>query len=208
MNKEKKVYSVGYKEDVKDFIYGAVMVDDPHEADIIVFWGGTDISSLLYGEQPHKHAQKAHMQRDLMEIGYYTQFPNALKLGVCRGGQLLTALNGGQLIQHVTNHLKNHKVIFNGKEMTVSSAHHQMMYPFDLLQEDYQLLAYSRGISGTYEFNDEDILDWGDEEFLEPEIIWYPKTRSLAIQGHPEWMHPQDDFIVELNDLLNSLMYD
>ena len=28
----------------------------------------------------------------------------------------------------------------------------------------------------------------------EPEIVWYPKTKGLCIQGHPEYMKPTTYF--------------
>jgi hypothetical protein len=28
-----------------------------------------------------------------------------------------------------------------------------------------------------------------------PEVVYFPETNCLAIQGHPEWMYPQDEFV-------------
>lgn len=103
--------------------------------------------------------------------------------------QYLTVLNGGKLIQHVNNHRNsNHTIEFKrGVVLNVSSDHHQMMYPYDLKPENYELIAYAQKyLSDIYLNGNNENIQLPDN-FLEPEIIYYPKTNSLCIQPHPEW---------------------
>lgn len=72
--------------------------------------------------------------------------------------------------------------------MKSSSTHHQMMFPFNI---NHHLLAWAVDRAEVY-------CDYGKklpikEGFhrnvkwqVEPEIVWFPDTRSLSIQGHPE----------------------
>ena len=64
-----------------------------------------------------------------------------------------------------------------------------MIYPFDLNEKDYELIAYSEYFqSNTYLNGDNEEIELSNN-FLEPEIVYYKKTNALCIQGHPEWSH-------------------
>lgn len=84
----------------------------------------------------------------------------------------------------------------------ITSLHHQMVNPGEV---KHKLIAYSQyPRSVTY-------LDGDDKEielehgFLEPEIVWFPKTKSLGIQGHPEMT--QSGLLHEyLNKLVNEYL--
>lgn len=121
-----------------------------------------------------------------------------LIVGICRGAQLGCALSGGILVQHTTGHGHSHRITtIDGETFIASSLHHQMMYPFDV---EHKLLAWStRPQSEEYRGISED--EWKkwprkvydelkSEDIIEPEIVWFPKTKCLAIQGHPEMMAP------------------
>lgn len=184
--------------------------DTYKKVDLIVFTGGADLSPSYYGE---KTGSKTHVnpKRDSIEfdtaVHYaYTKTP---KLGICRGAQLLTVANGGKLIQHVNNHTTSHDISIdtfhvpnltnedyesgrineyeNSLTLSITSTHHQMMYPYKLRKNKYELIAWS-----TY-FLSDTYLNGKDEEidlpsyFLEPEIVYYDAYKSLCIQGHPEF---------------------
>lgn len=170
---------------------------------MIVFTGGEDVDPSLYGQQKNIKTY-SNINRDLKEVEIFNMFRHSkiLKVGICRGGQFLTVMNGGTLIQHVNNHNVKHIVessedlakITNKKRMfhpffEVTSSHHQMFNPYNLKEDvDFILLAWSEYFqSDVYEGekNNENISL--PSNFLEPEIVYYPKTNSLAIQGHPEW---------------------
>ncbi len=203
------MYVIGYRKSYFDpFSHTCELVDRMEDADIILFTGGADVSPFVYGCTKHDLTYYSY-ERDRFEINEYKrsfELPNVkLRLGVCRGLQLLTALNGGLLIQDVTNHAgQNHSMINkNGEEYWITSLHHQMGYPFNLPEEDYEILYWSSTLrSGHY---------WGDKIDAnkitkEPEVIWFPKTKSLGIQGHPEMMPHEDETVIMLNKLLISLL--
>jgi anthranilate/para-aminobenzoate synthase component II len=189
-----------------DQIYPNSVMVKPEEIkdvkpDALVIWGGADISPSIYGDSvADMCGASSHLSyRDKLEVDACKQ---AIDLGipvigVCRGAQLVCALSGGRLIQHVDSHAGGMHDIdtYDGKTVRTSSVHHQMMYPFDV---DHTMIAWSsenrskRYIIGTNE-NDPEM-----EGRVEPEIVWFPRTRSLGIQGHPEFhSHPDKDLFVQ-----------
>jgi GMP synthase-like glutamine amidotransferase len=174
--------------------------------DLILFTGGEDVSPSFYNEKLGKYTS-VNAKRDSLEEVVYNQFSKTPKLGICRGGQFLTVMNKGKLIQHVENHNSDHNITFipsankaldfenSSTTIPITSSHHQMMYPFDLNEDSYIIYGYS-------EYNRSPIYLNGDNKnikipvsFVEPEIIYYPKTKSLCIQGHPEWMNFEEKFV-------------
>lgn len=189
--KKIKIFVVGTDNKCGDWIPGCEIVYTLHNADLIVYRGGTDVNPALYGQKPHPKTDKSDHSRDMKEINV---FEDALKegipmLGICRGAQFLTVMNGGELIQNVNSHHGVHQIkTVEGKEVGITSSHHQMMYPFNMDNEKYKILAWTKkGKSTCYQATDYDDKVELTEDFVEPEVVWYPKTRSLAIQGHPEW---------------------
>jgi hypothetical protein len=45
------------------------------------------------------------------------------------------------------------------------------------------------------------------EKHPEPEIVYFPQTRFLAIQGHPEWMSAQPGFRKLCVDLVREYLF-
>lgn len=164
-------------------------VKNPQDIDLVLFTGGEDVNPTYYFEKTGKYTS-FNETRDRKELEVFEKFRNnSFLLGVCRGSQFLTVLSGGKLIQHVEGHCKDHSILVNGQRYQITSSHHQMLYPFDLNKNSYELIAHSEYFqSKTYlNGNDEEIeLPKG---FLEPEIIYYNYTNALCIQGHPEWSH-------------------
>ena len=188
------------KQDISNSISGV---------DAVVFWGGTDIHPSLYGERIGKHTQQkasGPMQRDVFEwkAMNYCKLNNIPMIGVCRGAQLMTAFVGGSLIQHVNGHHSPHDMITNdGRIIHTTSCHHQMMYPFDV---EHQLLAWSSdNYSSTYLNGENKSVDDMFEK-VEPEVVYYPQVRGLAIQGHPEWTKPGDEFAEYVLEMVENLL--
>ena len=158
--------------------------------DLVLFSGGEDVDPGIYNENIGKRTH-INKSRDKKEMDTFYKFQNhSFMLGVCRGSQMLTVLNGGKLIQHVEGHCKDHDIILNkGLRYKITSSHHQMLYPFNLNEKDYELIAYSEYFqSNTYlNGNNEEIVL--PKNFLEPEIVYYKHSDALCIQGHPEWSH-------------------
>lgn len=182
------VYVVGYDKEITSMFYdkGYGITTTQKQADIICFKGGWDIDPSLYNQKRNKEARvSVSFEDDRRDIAAWkmSEHPQ-IKVGICRGGQFLNVMNGGKLYQHVSGHSSTHSMIdtLKGREIRVSSSHHQMMIP----TQSGEVLAYSEGIG--YSFMDEKATVERPE--IEPEVVWYQGTRSLCYQGHPEWDMP------------------
>ena len=165
-------------------------VKNPKDIDLVLFTGGEDVNPANYGESVGKHTG-INQKRDQKEMDTFYRFKgNSFLLGICRGSQLLTVLNNGRLIQHVEGHCRDHSILVRGGlRYNITSSHHQMLYPFNLNEKDYELIAYSEYFqSKTYLNGNNEEIELS-KDFLEPEIVYYKNTDSLCIQGHPEWNH-------------------
>ena len=165
-------------------------VKNPKDIDLVLFTGGEDVNPAHYNENIGKYTH-INSNRDKKEIDTFYRFKGkSFLLGICRGSQLLTMLSSGRLIQHVEGHCRDHSMVLNNSlKYNITSSHHQMIYPFDLNEKDYELIAYSEYFqSNTYLNGDNEEIELSNN-FLEPEIVYYKKTNALCIQGHPEWNH-------------------
>lgn len=153
--------------------------------DALVIWGGADISPSLYKEPPITGSgPEDPSRRDVIEWTAVSEAikQNILIIGVCRGAQLLCAHAGGSLIQDVSGHTNTEHFVdtYGGTLLKVSSDHHQMMYPFKVKHE---MLAWcSKPLSTEYKSG---VAKPTPE--VEPEVVYFPEIKGLAIQCHPEW---------------------
>lgn len=174
------------------------------EADLVVFTGGEDVHPDFYG-QPQHPLTSANYARDRYEMAEFTEAQKLGKhiIGICRGSQFLCVANGGWLVQHQQNPLFVHKIkTFDGKEIDITSTHHQAAYPFNLPKESYQILGWTENISKYHEDGNGDELD----PPVECEIVYYPKGQCLGIQGHPEMLNLAHPTITYLRGLLDCFM--
>ena len=158
------------------------------EADLVLFTGGEDVTPEIYGERQHPKTWP-NPNRDRHETKLYKE---ALELGIpmagiCRGGQFLNVMNGGKMWQNVNNHLGRHNAFVGGYigNIVVSSTHHQMMRPnleaphLVLMTANLATIKENCGKTGIvvrhFTKNDEDV-----------ESVFYPETRCLSYQPHPE----------------------
>lgn len=176
---------------------GFTIVDTPEECDIIVFNGGEDLHPKLYGQTvlPKAGLWLATDDRDDIELKGYERAKDKFKFGICRGGQLLTVMNGGKLWQDVDGHNRGHHMIDikSGRSVYTSSVHHQMFMP----GPDCEIIAVARVAESKYGIvngTDRPLLwrrsDWVGEPTMyddDVEVCYYPKDRALCIQGHPEY---------------------
>jgi putative glutamine amidotransferase len=175
-------------------------IDDGIDIDALVIWGGEDIHPSLYNERASRfmHSGDAPSRRDRIESeACRAAIRRGIPLiGVCRGAQLVCALAGGRLIQHVEGHGRNHLVTtHDGHQFITTSVHHQMMYPYDV---EHTLIGWAQDHRSKIHINQDSINDplMADKE--EPEIVWFPKIKALAIQGHPEFVsNPQTSPFVQ-----------
>lgn len=182
------------------------------KVDGLVIWGGADISPSIYGEPvgPRTGAGHEPSFRDRTEMAAVDA---AIKvgiplIGVCRGAQLICAMSGGKLVQDVQGHMGIHPMrTSDGRTIITTSVHHQMMYPYNLPDEDYDLIAWSappRSLS-YIGVDRVPMLDFNGS-VLEPEVVYFHKTNALCIQGHPEFTDPDDPFVLYCNDLIREYL--
>lgn len=134
------------------------------------------------------------------------------------------------------SHMNEHKVfryttediddpdskIMETHEYTVSSLHHQMMKPSKkgiilghAVRDDYgshslctvkyhgQTLGQHRGPSTVYVPREG---AW-EEDLIDPEMIYYPETRSLCVQGRPEFSNKRlDEFRQDLHRMIQEII--
>lgn len=170
---------------------GMIAVNDVAKADIIVFNGGRDIGTEMYGETPVARGVPFEMgERDRHEKRIFESNPQTFKLGICRGAQLLNVLNGGHLFQDVNHHHSSHPIVDleTGEVYEATSTHHQMMRP-----DPARSVVIAVASQSTQKFC-EAVTYLVTKDKLPPlsegndvEIAWYPHGRSLCIQGHPEY---------------------
>jgi hypothetical protein len=175
--------------------------------DIAIVDGTKDVCAEYYSEIPGKYTNSdSEQDRKDYNVFYYAKNSGALLIGLEKGAHLATVRAGGSLIQHVENHKKPHKILMDycGMKCTVASNHHQLMYPYELGENQYEILAHS------YYFMSETYLNGRNEEkeldkkFLEPEIVYYNNISALAIQGHPCKTGSSDSYQSLLRDLVHS----
>lgn len=167
-------------------IYEANKTEKP---DLIVFCGGEDVNPSLYGEKAHPKT-KFNFNRDVRETSVFERHPNVPKVGICRGAQFLNVCSGGALWQHVEGHCNTgncHPIVdllWTRQDIMVSSFHHQVMIP----GEDAYVLAAAEAVGQ----NHESMNPSQKPTEYDAEVVWYPKTRSLCFQPHPEGYQPKD----------------
>jgi hypothetical protein len=217
-----KIYSALYNtfQPLKSFYPGAEFIhagpDTPLEAPgILVIWGGSDIHPALYHkENVASHVGGSPSIRDQAEAKLFAKAVEAglVIFGVCRGAQLGCALSGGILVQDVSGHGHDHRMTtISGETIVTSSLHHQMMYPWDI---PHRLLAWSSMPQSVIYvgLTEGEMEKWPKREYdggehvapIEPEVVWFPQTKCLATQGHPEFMHPTTPYNLYMKKLLDE----
>ncbi len=162
------------------------------QGDVLVVWGGQDIPPEYYGRSRSwlSGASMRPNHRDQVEwsMMHRAKELNIPIIGVCRGAQMLCALAGGYLMQHVTHHAgPDHTIVTpTGEQFWVNSLHHQMMVPANTTHEILGEVAPNALRSGIYVDEDQPV-----EHKQEPELVWFNDVNGLAIQWHPEIQQPQ-----------------
>jgi gamma-glutamyl-gamma-aminobutyrate hydrolase PuuD len=169
----------------------------------LVLWGGVDICPSIYNEVPGKWTQKPDKDRDYREITAVNEYINEglPVVGVCRGAQLLCAINGGTLYQHTEPLRQNHSIETKDGNLfaPVTAGHHQVMSP----KGDFILYGWNPSLIKVFREN-------GDYFHVQnsAEVVYWPKTKCLAIQPHPEWAKENDPFVYWINKLMKELEID
>ena len=208
--KDRKIFVVGNSLSYANWMDGK-LVKTIEEADLVVFTGGADIYPGIYNETDIHPKTNYFLERDDAEMKAYEKALDLGKkmIGICRGHQLLSALNGAKLIQDQPNPGHHIMKTHYGTEIFINSMHHQAVFPFNLPEENYFILGWTEGES-SYHQN-------GRKEEMNPpvevEMIYFPKTKCLGIQCHPEAMYSinstnNSDSMKFFRNQLNRFMID
>lgn len=177
---------------------------DLKKGDILITHGGADISPQFYkkGRSSRGGGDIAGSRRDWLEwdLQVKAKVMGIPIIGICRGAQMLCALEGGHLIQHIDGHSGMHEVFLNDAVASVmtNSIHHQQMVPAG----EYELVGWTLPKSKGYWDVDSD----GKDHVLpqppllkDPEFVYYPAIKGFAVQWHPEMMSeeaPANQFLI------------
>lgn len=165
----------------------------------MIFWGGTDIDSKYYGENRSPYTQHPDVKRDLIEMGIakWCVKNKIPMLGICRGAQLLNVFHGGSLNQDITGHGGDHMIqTYDGREIRTNSTHHQMMIPPPHAEV---LATCSKPSKGLFRGKHQDLS-------FTYEVVAFPKTKTLCVQYHPEWMNSNSDAVKFVEEMCNKYM--
>lgn len=164
--------------------HGYEITNDIDLADIVVWTGGADINPGLYGEKPSGAVGWSN-SRDEADIKAIHKAKDQFKVGICRGAQLLNCIpNGGSLWQDVDEHVGDHSILdlITKKPYVVNSLHHQQMRPTDKAE----IIAVTKLARVKARQNHSWHVD-NNEDDPDIEALWYPETKSLCVQWHPEF---------------------
>ena len=184
-----------------------------HEADLVLFTGGEDVDPITYNQESHPRTY-SNIKRDKFESVFYKEALKQNKhiVGICRGAQFLCAMNGGILIQDQQNHNHTHSIYtYDNKTIMVNSLHHQAQYPWLLPKDKYEILGWSIGESkyhlGWENNHDKEMVNKIVEDNKEVENVYYPETKCLTIQSHPEMLFGYMNYREFDNTLTNTIEY-
>ena len=166
-----------------------------------IFFGGADVDPSFYNRERSQLCGRSDIEKDkrdraLMKERIKQGIPI---IGICRGAQLLNVVHGGILVQHINGHAKEHwcTEVETGDIFSVSSTHHQMM----IAHQDGQILFKDyEGANGVHWDN----VNEGFFYKYVTEVVYYPATKSLCIQPHPEWMSQDSDFVRWINKFIKK----
>lgn len=170
---------------------GHEVVGRIEDADVVQFTGGEDVTPRWYGELAHPASMFNEARDKLEKLVYRKAIELGLPMaGICRGGQFLNVLNGGRMYQDVDGHAGTHEAeVFDGRKLQVSSTHHQMMRP----DVDGQVLVSARCSTRREYMFEETVASNLTYPFNDTEVVFYPATKCLCFQPHPEIMSKDSD---------------
>ncbi len=164
---------------------GCMGVDNPSDADFVIFGGGSDVTPQLYGQTVIHEKTHTWLKRDLADLDLYQRCleEGIPMVGICRGAQFGHVMNGGTLYQHVNNHVGDH-AMFLPKENRIipriSSSHHQMCKR----NADMDIIGTTPGKSDI-RYNTATLMESGKNNDIE--AFFYSETCFFGVQGHPEY---------------------
>lgn len=187
---KRKVFIVGGGNEYKKMFAkeGWEIVDQLKDADLVQFTGGEDVTPALYNERPHKLTANNPV-RDAKEAALFQWCikNNKPMAGICRGGQFLNVMCGGEMWQHVEGHamLGTHEAVdsLTGERFQVTSTHHQMMRP----SSEGMILIHAN--CSTFKERMETNCTNTVFGHREPDVeaVYYAEQKCFCFQPHPEF---------------------
>ena len=186
----------------------------PETFKLVFFTGGADVDPKLYGHEcaarTYTNPFRDYIEQQVFDLALKHNIP---MVGVCRGLQWLTVMDGGHMIQHVTDHAvyREHNIrTYRKTQFPVNSYHHQMIMP----RENAYIVCVSPKRSRVYIVGKN--RPWREGPVQEVESSYFPDIEAFGVQWHPEMLeekHPAREFFVEhvgyllsgkLKDMLES----
>lgn len=202
-------------------------VNNISDCDFVVFGGGPDIHPRLY-YQTKLPDTSTNNERDKADVVTYLNATANRKVcvGICRGAQLLWALNNGDLYQDVDNHLEPHQatVVVDGKETKdsfwVSSTHHQMIVTSHtsissdilLVSDETTMRSSGPSVLHAHPTTKATYIHRKPGQTVVParkdvEAYFIPKTDCFGVQFHPEYQGKNDPALEWFNKTLSNLLW-
>ena len=164
---------------------GCMGVDNPSDADIVVFGGGSDVTPQLYDQTVYHEKTKPWIKRDLADLDLFERCVNEgiPMVGICRGAQFGHVMNGGTLYQDTDGHHGDHAMYDTRNSRIIpriSSSHHQLAKE----NNHMELIGVSPGKS-TKRYMSATIME--TSKIRDVEAFFYRDTCFFGVQGHPEY---------------------
>lgn len=203
--KERKIYCVRGCKSHARWAQG-VATDNMEEADLVISPGGGDLDYHLYADTEHPAGWGYTPMAQDTELADLRKAISLKKpiFGVCKGGQYGCVLSGGILVQDISHPMSHNVTTIDNRELKVNSFHHQLCYPFNLPKSDYKLLAWAENISSRHQDGNMKEMDVP----VEPELIYFPKTKFISAQFHPESMSENEPMLQYCRELIDNLLED
>lgn len=176
------------------------------DSELVLFLGGEDVNPLYYNEPPHR-TTFFNILRDSKEEAIFKSATQDKKkiFGICRGFQLIHALQGYRLAQDINGHLGGHEILKHKSSPVdfptfyAEGNHHQN--PIVEGYQDITPIAIAELSSKKYDgFGNKILIPY------EVEAAFYPKISALGTQYHPEWSQYNTEAVIITNLLIKSLL--
>lgn len=182
----------------------------------VVFSGGADIDPAFYNEDDNGvcHTSASHDALDRAVLDAIADYPSIKKMGTCRGAQLLWAVNGGKLHQHIPNHHGDHvsTIVRLNRSAILEMRKPCMTYPlpttFHINSIHHQAVDWESWYPvAHYEGRPPIALQVGEAHEQTAIEAWaMPDAQCLGFQWHPEWMDPDSDAIGWFNNVVRCFV--
>lgn len=189
-----------------DWIANSEVVENLEDANIVLFSGTHDVDPSFYDCKKFPCTESDIAQDQAAKEIFSRMQCKQLAVGIGKGAQFLCCMYGGRIVQDISEHYKKatHSITNGDKVVSITTRHHQMMYPWSA--DQYDILYWTLNAQSDFYVGEKvrNIV-------CEPEVVLFQGEevpRSLAIQGHPEIMRKEAPIINILNELINKWLED